>query len=72
MAAVGTDLVLIERDGVLHKATAQQIANLGGGGGGGSQEVFVQMTRPVSAGPWLWWQTDATGSIIDLTVNDGA
>ena len=42
-----------------------------GGGGGGAQQVFVQQTRPTEAGPWVWWQTDASGNIIDLTVNDG-
>lgn len=41
-------------------------------GGGGASGVFVQETRPVAAGPWLWWQTDADGNLVDLTVNDGA
>lgn len=34
MAAVGTDLVLVERAGVLYKTPASDIAALGGGGGG--------------------------------------
>jgi hypothetical protein len=41
------------------------------GGGGGSQEVYVQQTRPVASGPWVWWETDASGAIVDCTVNDG-
>ena len=41
------------------------------GGGGGSQEVFVQQTSPISAGPWTWWKTDADGDIIDLIIEDG-
>ena len=32
MAVVGTDLVIVERDGVLHKSTAGDIAGLAGGG----------------------------------------
>lgn len=71
MAAESTDLLVIERDGVLYKLTLAEALALVGGGGG-SQEVFVQMTRPVTLGPWIWWQTDATGAIIDMTVNDGA
>lgn len=43
-----------------------------GGGGGGSQEVYVQQTRPASAGPWMWWVTNPSGQIINLIVNDGA
>lgn len=41
------------------------------GSGGGSQEVFVQQTRPAGNGPWMWWETDAGGEIIDLTVANG-
>lgn len=33
--------------------------------------VFVQETRPPGPGPWIWWQTDASGQIVDLTVADG-
>jgi Collagen triple helix repeat (20 copies) len=33
--------------------------------------LFVQTTRPLTAGPWTWWKTDASGAIIDLIVNDG-
>lgn len=43
-----------------------------GEGGAAAQQVFVQQTRPVADGPWMWWQTDVLGNIIDLTVNDGA
>lgn len=42
-----------------------------GGGGGGAQQVFVQQTRPIEAGPWIWWETDVSGNVINLTVNDG-
>lgn len=38
----------------------------------GPQQIFVQSLRPVQPGPWLWWQTDQTGTIIDMIVNDGA
>ena len=42
------------------------------GGGGGSQEIFVQDTRPVSAGPWMWWKKSADGTkIVNLIINDG-
>jgi hypothetical protein len=40
-------------------------------GGSGAQEVYVQQTRPPGPGPWMWWQTDETGLIVDLVVNDG-
>lgn len=33
MATQGTDLLMIERGGTLYKATAQEVADLGGGGG---------------------------------------
>lgn len=41
MSAVGTDLVLIERSGTLHKATAQEIADLAGSGDAG---FYVEAT----------------------------
>lgn len=41
------------------------------GGGSGTPRVFVQETRPVEPGPWVWWQTE-DGPIIDCIVNDGA
>lgn len=47
------------------------VAKGAGGGGGGAQQVFVQMTRPTEAGPWLWYETDASGNLVDLTINDG-
>lgn len=37
----------------------------------GPTQVFVQPDRPTVSGPWIWWQTDATGALVDLTVNDG-
>ena len=32
---------------------------------------YVQQTRPSAAGPWQWWETDAEGNIVNLTINDG-
>lgn len=74
MAAQPSDLVVISRGGVNYKLSLTELLALGGGGGGGggSQEVFVQQTRPITTGPWIWWQTDTTGRIIDCTVNNGA
>ena len=60
---------VLTKTGVGDYATGWQTPS---GGGGGSQEVFVQQTRPSATGPWIWWETDADGEIIDLTVNDGA
>ena len=40
--------------------------------GGGVQRLFVQQTRPITAGPWEWWVTDASGNVINLILNDGA
>lgn len=38
---------------------------LGGGGGGGlGVPVYVQQTQP--AAPAIWYQTDASGSVIDI------
>ena len=48
------------------------IVSGGGGGGGGTQQVFVQQTRPSSAGPWVWWVTDINGYVVNCIVNDGA
>lgn len=50
-----------------HNSNASAFA----GGGGGSQQVFVQQTRPAVPGPWIWYETDASGNVIDLTINDG-
>jgi hypothetical protein len=41
MPAVGTDLLLIEREGVPYKATAAEIAALGGGGSGLAGQVVL-------------------------------
>jgi hypothetical protein len=38
MPVVGTDLVLVEREGVPYKTTAQAVADLGASGGGGSSD----------------------------------
>ena len=37
----------------------------------GPSSCFVQQARPVADGPWHWWQVDADGNIINLTINDG-
>lgn len=34
-------------------------------------EVFVQQTRPAGNGPWVWYQTDGAGVIIDTIIADG-
>lgn len=44
----------------------------GATGAAGPASTYVQQARPSVAGPWTWWQTDASGEIIDLIVNDGA
>jgi hypothetical protein len=64
-------LVRDSADGRIKELPAGDTLVGASGGGGGSQEVFVQQTRPVAAGPWLWWETDALGNLVDLTVNDG-
>lgn len=43
-----------------------------GGQSQGQSGIFVQQSRPTEQGPWMWWQTDASGNLINLTVNDGA
>lgn len=37
----------------------------------GAAGVFVQESRPPGTGPFMWWQTDETGVIIDLIISDG-
>lgn len=34
--------------------------------------LYIQETQPTAPGPYLWWETDETGEIVDLVVNDGA
>lgn len=43
----------------------------GATGPAGPTAVYVQQTRPSATGPWQWWETDAEGNIINLTINDG-
>ena len=43
----------------------------GGGGGASGTPTFIQETRPLSVGPWVWWVTDATGKPINMIINDG-
>lgn len=61
MAVVGTDLVAIERSGVIHKTTADEIAALGGGGlpaGGTTGQV---LTKASAADGDANWQTPSGG-----------
>lgn len=57
MPALGTDLILVERAGVLHKATAAEIGVLGGGGGGSD--------------PWTWSKlgADVANSTVTLATS---
>lgn len=55
MAAVGTDLIAIERAGVLYKATASDIAGLGGGGlpaGGTTGQVLTKISATDGDANW--------------------
>lgn len=36
-----------------------------------TSRLFIQPTRPVQPGPWMWFQTDVDGNVIDWTINDG-
>jgi type II secretory pathway component PulM len=38
------------------------------GGGGGSVEVYIQQTEPTEAGPLVWWQTNGSDEIINMTL----
>ena len=61
MPAAGTDLLMVERAGVLHKATASEIAELGGGlpdGGGTGQ--FLAKASPAN-GDVIWADAPAGG-----------
>lgn len=61
MAVVGTDLLLIERDGNLHKATASEVAALGGAGGilKGTATITVEDGLPGNAGTYQHIETVA-------------
>ena len=50
MAAQGTDLVVVERGGVLYKLTATELAALGGGGGGGLTQGMATLNFGVFPG----------------------
>jgi len=58
----GFDLYITDNTGAIaHKINA-----------GMAQEVYVQETRPATTGsPWIWWETDASGLILDCVVNNG-
>lgn len=60
MAAQNTDLLAIERAGVLHKVTAAQLAALGGGlpAGGTTGQV---LTKASATDGDADWQTPAAG-----------
>lgn len=45
MPVVGTDLLVVERAGVLHKAAASEIAAFGGGGGGSQSLTAARVRR---------------------------
>lgn len=56
MAVLETDLILIERDGTLYKATADDLAALATGGG---TEIHVGTTPPASPAVGdLWVDTN--------------
>jgi hypothetical protein len=57
---------VLTKTGVPDHAMAWQPA------GAGSAQVFVQSTRPLGNGPWIWWQTDSSGQIVDCTVANGS
>jgi hypothetical protein len=38
----------------------------GGGGGAGGNPVYVQETDPAVAPPYIWFQTDVSGNVIDI------
>ena len=62
MAVVGTDLVIVERAGVLHKTTAGEVGALGGGGGlpvGGTTGQVL--TKASAADGDANWQTPGSG-----------
>lgn len=42
------------------------IAGAPAGGGSGNASVFVQQTDPLAASPYIWFQTDAEGNVIDI------
>lgn len=50
---------------------AGEVGPVGPQGGPGPKQVFVQPTRPIEAGPWVWWITNTQGDIINLIINDG-
>lgn len=33
--------------------------------------LYIQPTRPVQPGPWMWFQIDADENVIDWVINDG-
>jgi hypothetical protein len=45
--------------------TAVQPAAIAGLSG---PQVFVQEAEPMGAGPLMWWQTDAGGNLLNLTL----
>jgi hypothetical protein len=37
-----------------------------GGGGGGPQNLFIQQSAPTAAFPFIWFETDSNGKVIDI------
>lgn len=65
MSLVTQIAALATRVGQEIKDVRGEMAALGGGGGGGlGVPVYVQQTQP--AAPAIWYQTDASGSVIDI------
>lgn len=62
MPALGSDLVLIQRGGDLFKATAAEIAALGGAGGVLKGEAVI--TLPNGAGQLSWSEQIAASGVV--------
>ena len=41
----------------------------GNQGEDGNTNVFIQQTEPGLATPYIWYQTDATGSLVSIWIN---
>ena len=59
-----TGQVLTKTSATDHAVSWQTVS--GGGGGGTGVPVYVQETDPAVASPYIWFQTDATGAVIDI------
>ena len=77
MALQLTDLIMIEREGVLYQGTVSQIATLLGGGGGGGGIIWNEIEIPASTpfiGELVYVHTDVlisvTSNIITMLVEN--